>query len=103
MKIMLKLSTIAASGLQAAQTQLTASASNIANAQTAGYTRQAAALQAQPGGGVLARLVPVATTSGPTLEADMVAQLQAKNAFMANLAVFKTQDKLAGSLLSLKA
>jgi hypothetical protein len=29
----------------------------------------------------------------------VVSQLQAKHAFIANLAVFKTQDKLAGSLL----
>jgi hypothetical protein len=28
-----------------------------------------------------------------------VTQLQAKNAFLANLAVFKTSDKMAGALL----
>jgi len=36
-------------------------------------------------------------------EADVVSQLQDKNAFLANLAVFKMQDKMAGALLSQSA
>ena len=37
--------------------------------------------------------------AGEALEADVVAQLQAKNAYLANLAVFKAADKMAGVLL----
>ena len=34
------------------------------------------------------------------MESDLVAQLQAKNAFLANLAVFKTSNQMAGALLN---
>jgi flagellar basal body rod protein FlgC len=40
---------------------------------------------------------------GAALEADVVDQLQAKNAFLANLSVFKTSDKMAGALFKTKA
>jgi flagellar hook protein FlgE len=40
---------------------------------------------------------------GSSLETDVVSQLQAKNAFLANLAVFKTSDKMAGALLNIQA
>jgi len=40
---------------------------------------------------------------GPALETDVVAQLQAKNAFLANLAVFKTSNKMAGALFDTTA
>ena len=43
-----------------------------------------------------------AAEAGSALEADIVAQLQAKNAFLANLAVFKTSNQLAGALLDKK-
>ncbi|MEI8168850.1 MAG: hypothetical protein WCG50_04195, partial [Rhodoferax sp.] len=56
---------------------------------------------AHPGGGVSTKLT-TATEVGPSLGTDVVAQLQAKNAFLASLAVFKTGDKMAGALLSLK-
>jgi hypothetical protein len=39
---------------------------------------------------------------GASLETDMVAQLQAKNSFLANLAVFKTSNAMAGVLLDKK-
>jgi hypothetical protein len=56
----------------------------------------------QPGGGVAAKVV-ASNQSGPALEADLVNQLQAKNAFLANLAVFKTGNAMAGALLDTKA
>ena len=43
-----------------------------------------------------------ASVEGSSLESDMVGQLQAKNSFLANLAVFKTSDKMTGALLDLK-
>ena len=88
----------ALSGMQAAQTQLDVAAHNVANAQTPGFRRQQAALTAQPEGGVQARVTTLAQP-GPALETDLVAQLQAKNAFLANLAVFRTSNRMAGALL----
>lgn len=99
---MVSLSSIALSGMNAAQTQLRASAHNVANLHTKDFSRQEVTLRAQPQGGVS---VGVTTAAQPdhSLEGDVVAQLQAKNAFLANLAVFKTHDKMAGTLLSLDA
>jgi flagellar hook protein FlgE len=99
---MSSITSIALSGLNAAQTQMGASANNVANAQTDGYRRRAVQQTAQDGGGVAAQVV-VAAERGPALETDVVSQLQAKNAFLANLAVFKTHDAMAGALLKLKA
>jgi hypothetical protein len=59
-------------------------------------------LRADPQGGVSAG-VRTASQPGAALETDLVAQLQAKNAFLVNLAVFKTSNKMAGALFSLDA
>ena len=99
---MASITSISLSGMNAAQTQLNASAHNIANLNTEGFSRQEVALKEKPDGGVSAS-VGTASQPGASLETDVVSQLQAKNAFLANLAVFKTQDKIAGTLLSLKA
>jgi flagellar hook-associated protein FlgK len=98
---MASITSIALSGLNAAQTQLNASAHNIANLGTAGFKRQEVNQTAQPQGGVQAT-VGKSDTQGNALVTDVVTQLQAKNAFLANLAVFKTQDKMAGALLDQK-
>lgn len=95
-------SSIALSGMQAAQTQLRSSAHNVANLATEGFRRQEVRQSPQSGGGVQAR-VEQAAVPGPDLVKDVVDQLQAKNAFLANLAVFKANDKLAGALLDVKA
>lgn len=91
-------SSIALSGMNAAQQQLNASAGNIANLNTPGYRRQEVSQSPAPEGGVTTKMQRAAA-AGAALEADVVAQLQAKNAFLANLAVFKAADKMAGSLL----
>ena len=96
------ISSIASSGMQAAQTVMRTSANNIANVNTAGFQRQEARQAAQQQGGVEAS-VKAADEKKASLEADMVSQLQAKNAFLANLKVFKTNDAMAGALLSSKA
>lgn len=88
--------------MNAAQTQLNASAHNIANLGTEKFKRQEVDQAPQSGGGVTTTLRQ-ASVSGPALETDVVSQLQAKNAFLANLAVFKTSDKMAGALLNIKA
>ena len=99
---MASISSIALSGMNAAQTQLQASATNVANLATPGYRRQTVDQTSSAGGGVQAQTLQ-SETEGSSLEADVVAQLQAKNSFLANLAVFKTSDKLAGVLLDEKA
>lgn len=99
---MASITSIALSGMNAAQTQLQASAHNIANMNTAGFKRQEVTQTAQTQGGVNAS-VGTAEVPGSAVLTDVVTQLQAKHAFIANLAVFKTQDKLAGALLDKSA
>lgn len=92
-------SSIALSGMNAAQQQLNASAGNIANLGTPGYRRQQVTQTADAQVGVTAR-TERAAVEGEALAQDLVAQLQAKNAYLANLAVFKSADKMAGVLLN---
>lgn len=99
---MASISSIALSGMNAAQTTLNSSAHNVANMNTSGFRRQVVVQSAQTGGGV-STSTTTATELGASLETDVVTQLQAKNAFLASLAVFKTSDKMAGALLDMKA
>lgn len=96
------LSNIALSGMNAAQNRLHASAHNIANLSTNGFTRQEVSQGTAIGGGTLTTFVN-AGASGSSLETDMVQQLEAKNAFLANLSVFKTSDAMLGNLLDIQA
>ena len=97
------ITSIAFSGLQAAQLQLQSSAHNVANLQTDGFKRQTVEQQARPDGAGVDAATTRAATPGAALEADVVNQLAAKNAFLANLAVFRTGDQMLGSLLDQKA
>jgi flagellar hook-associated protein FlgK len=96
------LASISLSGMNAAQVQLQSSAHNIANNATEGFKRQEVDLQAQAGGGVTAS-VSKRADAGSALEQDVVDQLSAKNSFLANLAVFKRTNEMAGALLDTKA
>jgi flagellar basal body rod protein FlgG len=95
---MSSISKIALSGMNAAQTQLDVAAHNLANLSTEGFKRQSVVQTEQTGGGVKAT-VTRAPAEGSALETDIVSQLQAKHSFLANLAVFKTSNKLTGALL----
>ena len=95
---MTSLSNIALSGMNAAQVALNTSAHNVANLGTEGFRRQETVQTEAPGGGVRTT-IKRADREGDALETDLVAQLQAKNAFLANLQVFKTSSKMAGTLL----
>ncbi|MFZ4623000.1 MAG: flagellar basal body protein [Rhodoferax sp.] len=99
---MASISSIALSGMTAAQAKLGTAANNIANLNTEGFVRQQIRQTAQTGGGVSGTVEPAANP-GAALESDVVSQLQAKHAFLANLAVFKTQDRMAGALLDQSA
>lgn len=96
------ISSIALSGMNAAQVQLDTAASNVANAQTTGYRRREVQQSPQADGGVSTKVLAT-PQQGPALETDLVNQLEAKNAFLANLAVFKTSNAMAGALLDKKA
>ncbi|MBC7682344.1 MAG: flagellar basal body rod protein [Ferruginibacter sp.] len=95
-------SSIAYSGLQAAQTRLQVSAHNVANSQTDGFRPLQVYQSTQSGGGVSTQ-VERSSQPGTALEADVIAQLQAKNAFLANLSVFKTHHAMLGTLLNAQA
>jgi flagellar basal body rod protein FlgG len=95
---MSSVSSIALSGMNAAQTQLNASAHNVANLSTDGFHRQEVVPTETQGGGVATTLTR-SSAEGPALETDVVAQLQAKNAFLANLRVFQTASAMTGALL----
>lgn len=99
---MTSISFIALSGMNAAPTTLNSSAHNVANMNTSGFRRQEVVQSAQAGGGVSTTLT-TASAVGSSFETDVVTQLQAKNSFLASLAVFKTSDKMAGALLDMTA
>jgi len=99
---MTNLASISLSGLKAAQTQLAVAAHNVANLNTPEFKRQQVALSADANGGVQTSIT-TASRAGSALEADVVAQLQARHAFKANVAVFKSHDAMMASLLDLKA
>lgn len=96
------LPSIAQSGLQAAQTRLGAAAHNIANVQTGGFKRETVLAQAAPQGGVVVS-ISQAGQAGSDLTQDVVDQMSAKNAFLANVQVLKTADQMVGSLLDVRA
>ncbi len=100
---MSSISSIASSGLRAAQLQLDTSAHNVANMNTEGFRRQTVEQSAVPDqGGVEAR-VGRAAREGASPEADAVDQMSATYAFSANLQTLKTEDRMLGSLLDTRA
>jgi flagellar hook-associated protein FlgK len=92
------ISSIALSGLHAAQTRMSSSAHNVANAVTPGFRRQVVAQQTVPNGGV-ATTIERAPTQGDALAEDLVALKLAQHLFTANLKVLRTQDQMLGTLL----
>lgn len=95
-------SAIATSGLRAADAALRASAHNLANLQTEGFRRERVVHTAQADGGVISSTVR-AQEQGSSIHEDLVAQLQARNTLLANLAVFQAGHRAKGSLLDVYA
>lgn len=95
-------STIALSGMQAARVQLDVASHNIANVQTPNFRRQTVAQQAQPEGGVTTT-VSLVNTPGPDFAGDVVDQLGAGYAFVANLKTIETDQQMTGTLLDITA
>jgi flagellar basal body rod protein FlgC len=95
-------SAIAKSGMTAAVSSLASSAHNLANLGTEGFKRQLSSPHTSPAGGVIDH-VERAPRSGHAIEADMIGLLSAKHSFLANLAVFRASDAMAGSALDISA
>jgi len=91
-------SAISLSGMNAAQAALDTSAHNIANLSTPGFRRREVVQSTLVNGGVTTSQAE-ASEAGPAIEADVVGQLVSKNAFLANLAVFRASNKMLGALL----
>ena len=91
------ISSIGASGMQAAQMRLDASANNVANANTPNYRRQVVSQEAA------ADAAGVRATMQREQTAEAVEQMAATYAFKANLQTVRTQDQMMGSLLDVKA
>jgi flagellar hook protein FlgE len=100
---MSSISSIAQSGLQAAQMRLDASAHNNSNLNTPGF-RRLRAEQAEAAGpaGVNATLQR-APEAGTALEQDVVDRMSATYAFKANLQMLQTEDRMLGALLDVRA
>jgi len=93
---------IALSGMNAAQVVLRSSGHNIANLGTRDFRREQV-LQTEAAAGGTTTSLTRAEQPGHALATDLVGQLQARNAFLANLAVFKTADRMAEALLDIRA
>lgn len=96
------LSSIALSGLAAAQLQADVSANNIANQLTPDFRPQGVKQSAVAGGGVQAQVGPSAVP-GEDVARDLVNEHMAVYAFKANARVIKTDQSLLGTLLNLEA
>jgi flagellar hook protein FlgE len=94
---MSSLPAIALSGMSAAQLGLQTSAHNIANLATANFRRQEVVQTADREG--VSASVTQAPQPGSAIETDLVNLLQSKNAFLANLAVFRASNRVMGSLI----
>lgn len=100
---MTSIASVALSGLQLAQQRLSVSANNIANAGTEGYRRQVVEAQSQPGGGVVGVVQRAEAPDSGLFVEDVVEQLQARQAFAANLLSLRSEDEMLGRLLDTRA
>ena len=89
--------------MQAAQQRLQASAHNVANGQTEGFQRLEVVQQSRSAAGGVDAATRRAESVGVSLESEVVDQLSARNAFVANATVFRTADRVAGALLDIYA
>src|SRR5512138_109201 len=97
-RTMNSLSSIALSGLQAAQLSIASAGHNIANAMTPSFRRQVVQQQSVDGGGV-ATTIARAPVEGESLAEDLVMLKLGSHLFKANLQVLRTQERMLGTLL----
>lgn len=90
----------AASGLFAAEAKLNVSASNVANADSEGYTARRVELVERSPAGSGVRAGEVVDTGRPVdLEQEAVEQVRARQLYTANAVVLKVADSLVGTVL----
>ena len=97
------LGSIAASGLGAAQLRLDSAAHNVANVNTGNFRRQEVVQTEAPGGTGVQASLRQADSPGVALEQEAVDQMAATYAFKANLQTLRTQDRMMGALLDVRA
>lgn len=95
-------SATALSGLSAAQADMQTRAHNLANLGTEGFRRSLPQNSSADGGGVTVS-ISQAAAPGNSIVDDMVGQVQAYQAFMANLAALRKGDAMLGALLDTRA
>ena len=100
---MSSISSIASSGLQAAQLRLDASAHNVANMNTPTFRRQSMALQAQPEQGGVRASVQHEPQESIALKQEAVEQISTTYTFKTNLQTLQTEDRMLGALLNTQA
>jgi len=89
------------SGISAAQKQLDAIASNIANANTPGYRVQRVEMVSLPTGGVEASIRTDNSSAPIDVAKESVNLVKAKSLYAANGMVIKTDNQMLGSLLDM--
>lgn len=94
--------TTALSGMQANTVRSAAAASNIANADTIGYSPLSAQFSTAPTAGVMAQVSEADPMQGADPAQDMLALTEASIGFRANAAVFETGADLWETLASIK-
>lgn len=99
---MTAVSSIASSGLHVAQQRLDASAHNVANQPTPGFRRQQVQQQERAQGGVQSQTTR-AVQAGVAPVQEAVEQISASYTYLANLKVLRTDDRMQGQLLDVKA
>lgn len=100
---MAALGSIGSSGMQAAQMRLDASAHNVANANTPNARRVAVVQEAAPNNAGVRASMAREGTEKASLAKEAVEQISATYAFAANLLSVKTESRLMGSLLDVRA
>jgi flagellar basal body rod protein FlgC len=98
----MSISSISLSGLRAAQSALDVAAGNVAKLETPGYRRRVVVQSDTPEGGTRVTTA-AAAAPGSDLAADLVGALQARDAFAANLAVFRGGERLLGWLVDTRS
>ena len=99
---MSSISSVALSGMHAAQFDLQASAQNLANLGESGYRRQLVEAATSGDGGVTTASAS-APEPGNALATDVLGLSQAKDDYAANLAVFRAGDQMLGALIDLNS